>query len=765
MKAPQGWAVDGREYVRDTGDDLVAFHYGHERAHNRSAIMDAAQAVFNNKYDGQNGALFHRYAEAWNEDIGTKAKRDALQTELFCDSFGAYVYAKVTGNTVWAQLGMTQNEAEAFTAAFNEAMADRAIAGADARAFSEHELHADIRAEDTYTYDRLVSLRDMRITPFPPVDSLRNEQGKLVRSEIIARANASMRQAGTAKVVNGQNTVLNKYTNVRLSAPTIAIRHGLDRRIEQNGQAAMAIGELLENALPINRYSEANRYVMLGFGKGEGKAYGAIFMVNQNSLAVEEFDTFDIVHSLNTRILDSAAFNGQQLHHEDALLTESNAISIADLLQNVYTNFSDILPKDVLEHFGASRRESKYSKDLAFSTHDFTPGTDNTTTMADRAIAGADEVNEGQVAAKAVEPEQMAFSEHDINVQPATREDGKNLAAIDSRNLLRYRSEVSSVLDNSFPTWQNILIGRPSAVLTSAMRSDKPLYMGAAAARKAALPNTAKGGKHGLGRIVLDELPVQLDNPLAITGNTTEHEALGDNSVVVWTDWVTEDGNPIIVPIRIDIDGGVEIYNNVNTIFDAYNSDYVANLLREGNLIYTRDGKSINELLSQRRQVPKSRSVDAQSSNTISNTEGKINPDTENLQLDMSTHDFTPGTGNTTTMAERAIAGAAAALRQKQLLQSVGDVSTEPVQVVFSNHELKTVATDAQTIDLNYRAVAAMAPVVQLTGREFDKNGRSLLDNVEDFFAQQGNRVDNRDLGAIYFARRDAKSSVSHGIG
>lgn len=74
---------------------------------------------------------------------------------------------------------------------------------------------------------------------------------------------------------------------------------------------------------------------------------------------------------------------------------------------------------------------------------------------------------------------------------------------------------------------------------------------------------------------------------------------------------MTEEGVSIIVPIRIDVDIGIEAYNYINTMFDAYNPEYVADLLRDGNVLYTRDGKSISELLSQRREVPKSHSSDA----------------------------------------------------------------------------------------------------------------------------------------------------------
>lgn len=68
--------------------------------------------------------------------------------------------------------------------------------------------------------------------------------------------------------------------------------------------------------------------------------------------------------------------------------------------------------------------------------------------------------------------------------------------------------------------------------------------------------------------------------------------------------FLSENGDSVIVPIRIDVDGAIEPYNSVNSVFDAYNPAYVADLLRDENIRYTRNNKSVEELLSNRRQVP-----------------------------------------------------------------------------------------------------------------------------------------------------------------
>lgn len=206
------------------------------------------------------------------------------------------------------------------------------------------------------------------------------------------------------------------------------------------------------------------------------------------------------------------------------------------------------------------------------------------------------------------------------NVTPATREEAKSLDMLDKSNIARYTNEITAALDRSAATGKKILIGKPSGILAEQMNSDNVLQMDQSVARKVAFADKKDGGKHNLGRGVLDELPYQLADPMIITGNTTDHISKGDtNSVVVWTDWQTENGDSVIVPIRIDVDGAIEPYNSVNSVFDAYNPAYVADLLRDENIRYTRNNKSVEELLSNRRQVPAAtRSVDA------SDTEGLL---------------------------------------------------------------------------------------------------------------------------------------------
>lgn len=210
-------------------------------------------------------------------------------------------------------------------------------------------------------------------------------------------------------------------------------------------------------------------------------------------------------------------------------------------------------------------------------------------------------------------------------VKAATRRESMAMDATSPENVARYQSEISQVLDGTMKSNQMVFLGKPSAILARYMESENPLYMPQKSVKKAVFPKGENGGKHGLGRVVLDELLYQLEDPLAITGNTSEHAAAGDHSIVVWTDWKTAAGDSVIVPIRINATGTVGIYNNVNTVFDAFDPEYVADLMREGNVLYTKNGKSLSELIDQRREVPKIENGNALSGTIVTEAGGNVN--------------------------------------------------------------------------------------------------------------------------------------------
>jgi hypothetical protein len=340
-----------------------------------------------------------------------------------------------------------------------------------------------------------------------------------------------------------------------------------------------------------------------------------------------------------------------------------------------------------------------------------------------------------------------ADTDNDLtNVTPATREAAKSLDMLDKSNIARYINEITAALDRSAATGKKILIGKPSGILAEQMNSDNVLQMDQSVARKVAFADKKDGGKHNLGRGVLDELPYQLADPMIITGNTTDHISKGDtNSVVVWTDWQTENGGSVIVPIRIDVDGAIEPYNSVNSVFDAYNPAYVADLLRDENIRYTRNNKSVEELLSNRRQVPAAtRSVDA------SDTEGLLS---NGREVPAATR--TSDVNNTVSQESVRVKEYLANLRKPTAQETLAAVADDPTkaeeQLSLSEKEqnfAKNLSQAAQNLNMVNAETKAL-------GREYYTHSEempSLQDiqkkNIEDFTSEDFSVLAKNLLGS-----------------
>ena len=184
---------------------------------------------------------------------------------------------------------------------------------------------------------------------------------------------------------------------------------------------------------------------------------------------------------------------------------------------------------------------------------------------------------------------------------PATQQESMQMDATTPQNLRRYQSEITAALNGEMDADRMVVLGRPSQILGRYMNPDNPLMLAQNVVKKV----SAEDGKHQLNRIILDELPYQFDDPVAITGNTVKHEEAGDNSIVVWTDWQVGGQDPVVVPIRIDAKGNIGLYNNVNSAFPLYDPKYMEEMLRDGNILYTRGNENILDILAQGREVPK----------------------------------------------------------------------------------------------------------------------------------------------------------------
>jgi len=72
---------------------------------------------------------------------------------------------------------------------------------------------------------------------------------------------------------------------------------------------------------------------------------------------------------------------------------------------------------------------------------------------------------------------------------------------------------------------------------------------------------------------------------------------------------------------------------------------------------------------------------------------------------------------------------------------------------------------DKVNIDANYRKVARMDPVAELSGNEFAKGDIDLVTQVASFFEEKGGIAHNPMLGDIQLTRRGVKDDTEHGFG
>lgn len=201
-------------------------------------------------------------------------------------------------------------------------------------------------SERDYSYDELVSKPDMIVT-------MLDQTIPQSRKEIIDEAKKNVITVGKRNNDGSTSVYVDDIGNdVIVSKDTV--RHSLDRRINVNGPVVLKIGEILKNSIKVNEMMprEDNiekSYILLGTAKDSNdNYYYATFVVNSYSNTIA---SVDVVYSANAK-KESAGINSPRL----STASTDSVISIAELLEKVNTYFPDILPEDVLRHFGHTER-------------------------------------------------------------------------------------------------------------------------------------------------------------------------------------------------------------------------------------------------------------------------------------------------------------------------------------------------------------------------------------------------------------------------
>ena len=237
----------------------------------------------------------------------------------------------------------------------------------------EGSLHSDRDAGSagSYAYDSLVSKPDMAVTRLSG-----DVPGN--RADVIYQAKQNAAKIGRFNPKDGSVSVHVKEIDTDVILGTAGLKHSLDRRFDVNAPVTVMAGSILENSVRVNemtaQHPNANQsYVLIGAAQGSnGQLYVVRSVVNQFS---NEVTSMDVLYAYNAKTEPTLGIkegtgretipNGPQ---RNAATITGSTISISELLDYVNDYFPDILPEEVLKHYGhESRPEGKLGESVLYS--------------------------------------------------------------------------------------------------------------------------------------------------------------------------------------------------------------------------------------------------------------------------------------------------------------------------------------------------------------------------------------------------------------
>lgn len=225
--------------------------------------------------------------------------------------------------------------------------------------YAKDSIHKDRKfSMRDYSYEALTEKPDMQVTTL-------SEDVPKNRADVVYEAKKNAAKIGKRNK-DGSVTVHVKDIDRDVVIGTRGLQHGLDRRFNTNAPVALQAGEILQNSIQINKMNpekaEADSsYVLIGAAQSKnGQLYIVRSVVNGYR---SELASMDVLYAMNAKTeadlhiqkenrLGDYPRGGQ---HKGSSPSGST-ISISELLDYVNTYFPDILPEDVLRHYGHTER-------------------------------------------------------------------------------------------------------------------------------------------------------------------------------------------------------------------------------------------------------------------------------------------------------------------------------------------------------------------------------------------------------------------------
>lgn len=213
---------------------------------------------------------------------------------------------------------------------------------------TEQSVKKSVRSEERYTYKALVSKPDMTLTELA-------DKAPGNRADVIKEAKMNAAKIGKCNAKDGSVSVHVNDMDADVVLVANGLKHSLDRRFSINAPVTLQAGAIFKNSIKINELTPqkaeaSDSYVFIGAATGSHEElYVVRSVVNKYS---NELTSMDVLYAINAKKgiwLRSMrpGFQGP---------VTSPTISISTLLDFANQYFPDILPEDVLRHYGYTER-------------------------------------------------------------------------------------------------------------------------------------------------------------------------------------------------------------------------------------------------------------------------------------------------------------------------------------------------------------------------------------------------------------------------
>lgn len=162
-----------------------------------------------------------------------------------------------------------------------------------------------------------------------------------------------------------------------------------------------------------------------------------------------------------------------------------------------------------------------------------------------------------------------------------------------------FMDQVGKSMRGEISPRQTLIVGDTPDILQRFGASDVKLTMDQSDIAKIAYPsnylgyNTGRSHGHNLGFYALEQIPAQLDNPVAVLRSATHPE----NSLVVFTELIDTEGRPVMVPIHLNKEGRVGLSNDISSMYGRKNyTDFIETQRKAGNVLYENTEKGLSQL-------------------------------------------------------------------------------------------------------------------------------------------------------------------------